>query len=289
MPTFTNYDALNDFIFEDMKKQIKDYIDTTDYIDPENCVWEQHNEEIVDSLTDWTCFPSFEINFGFPQLAILINKLNDTSQLDGDDFNYTDAKLTNSVLSCIYNQNIFELDEYATALCEEKQIIMRRELDERYERLEAEERQRNAESIIEMVTAAHAFGGLRAIQQLVKAWLEEDMTDRRFSFIKENVEIACDRLGIEINFWKLSGEEIEKKKKEIEFIEKFKKTTMGIVEVILEKVDEKKQEMKEYDYMEVMKHLKMCWELIEEVRNKEQALKSKEIVNDLFKKMKCLM
>jgi hypothetical protein len=276
MPTFTNYDALNDFIFEDMKKQIKEYIDTTDYIDPENCVWEQHNEEIVDNLTDWTCFPSFEINFDFPQFAILINKLNDTEQLTTDDFNYTDAKLTNSVLSCIYNQNIFELDEYATALCEEKQIIMRREIEERNERLEAEYRERSGEQIRDIVTRAHARGGLRAIQQLLKDWCKEDMDDIRFSFIKENVEIACDRLGIEINFWRVN-------KKEQEFIENFKKTTMGVIEVMLEKIDEKKQNMKEYDYMEYMKHLKMAWELVEEVQSKERVLIVKEIVNDFWK------
>lgn len=291
MPTFTNYDALNDFIFEDMKKQIKDYIDTTDYIDPENCVWEQHNEEIVDSLTDWRCFPSFEINFGFPQIAILMNKMNDTSQLVGGEFEYTDALLTNLVLSCIYNENVGALDEYATALCEEKQIIMRRDADERWERLEIEERERNAESIIEMITTAHARGGVLEVTLLVSRWMDEEMTEARLDWIRENVEIACERVGIDWNenVVKIYQRENEEKKKEKEFIEKFKKTTMGIVEVILEKVDEKKQEMKEYDYMEVMKHLKMCWELIEEVRNKEQALKSKEIVNGIFKNMKVFM
>jgi len=268
-----------------MKKQIKDYIDNTDYIDPENCVWEQN--DVIDELTDWTCFPSFEINFGFPQFAILINKLNDNSQLVGGEFQYTDALLTDSVISCIYNENIFELDEYATALCEEKQIIMRREAEERNERLEAEYREREAEYIIDSVTRAHARGGLDAISERITGWLRgQETNEARRSFITENLEIACDRLGINFRFCVATEEEIEENIKEMEFIEKFKKTTMGIVEVILEKVDEKKQEMKEYEYMEVMKHLKMCWELIEEVKNKEEALKSKELINDLFKNVK---
>jgi len=215
MPTFTNYDALKDFIFEDMKKQIKDYIDNTDYIDPENCVWEQN--DVIDELTDWTCFPSFEINFGFPQFAILINKLNDNSQLVGGEFQYTDALLTDSVISCIYNENIFELDEYATALCEEKQIIMRREAEERNERLEAEYREREAEYIIDSVTRAHARGGLDAISERITGWLRgQETNEARRSFITENLEIACDRLGINFRFCVATEEEIEEKKKEIE-------------------------------------------------------------------------
>jgi hypothetical protein len=81
----------------------------------------------------------------------------------------------------------------------------------------------------------------------------------------------------------LKKKECEEKQKEKEFIENFKKTTMGVIEVMLEKIDEKKRDMKEYDYMELMKHLKMMWELIESVISKEQAIASKEVVNDFWK------
>jgi len=84
-------------------------------------------------------------------------------------------------------------------------------------------------------------------------------------------------------FERLNKEDWEERQKELEFVEKFKKTTIGVIEVMLEKIDEKKQDMKENDYLEIMYHLKKMWELVEEVKNKEQAIKSKEVVNDFWK------
>lgn len=285
MPTFTNYDALNDFIFEDMKKQIKDYIDNAEFEVPDDCVWSEIGDDIINELTEWTCYPSFEINFDFPQFAIVMNKLNDMERIVGGEFEYTDALLTNLVLGCIYNENVEALDEYATALCEEKQIILRREAEEEDERREAEYKERSGEQIREMITRAYAEGGIRFVAYMVSRWMEEEMDEERHKWIKENVEIACERVGIDWkeNVEKIYQREIEEKQKEKEFIENFKKTTMGVIEVMLEKIDEKKQNMKEYDYMEYMKHLKMAWEMVEEVKNKEEALKSKEIVNDFWK------
>ena len=67
------------------------------------------------------------------------------------------------------------------------------------------------------------------------------------------------------------------------FIEKFKTTSFELIERILTKIDENKTKIQDYEYMKIMEHLKLCNELIKEIRNIEQVNKSKKIVNTLLK------
>ena len=63
---------------------------------------------------------------------------------------------------------------------------------------------------------------------------------------------------------------------EQEFIIKIKKNCKRLVENMLEAADINKDNMREGFYIELMKHLKMTWDLIDNVNCKEEAIEAKE-------------
>ncbi len=74
--------------------------------------------------------------------------------------------------------------------------------------------------------------------------------------------------------------------KEQEFITETKKICKRIVENMLESADINKDNIREGFYIELMKNLKMTWDLIENVNCKEEAIRAKETTINFWDAMK---
>ena len=286
MPTLlTTYQQTEEHIIEGIKELIDEHEYDTDILTSNDTLEEivQHFIEEFEPYMNVDYISGVEdINFNAREMIKLMKTFNEMRLEYGNetfmDWDRLETEGTeyfiNNVIWTAYWNNQETIVDYLT----EKISLLRREAA-------VGEVEGIDDYIVDSITRAYHRGGWMAIMERIQFWMngEHENTEARLAFINQQVKIACDRLGVNFSFERVSKKEWEEKQKEKEFIENFKKTTMGVIEVMLEKIDEKKRDMKEYDYMELMKHLKMAWELVEVVQSKERVLIVKEIVNDFWK------
>jgi len=294
--TLTTYQQTEDHILTGIKELIDEHEYDTEYLTSNHTLEEMVEHfmnEFEEYISDDYISGVEDINFNAREMIKLMKNFNEMRlEYGSDTFIDWDRLETegtqhfiNNIIWTAYWINKGTIEDYLTEKIrrlrtEAEAAAAAAEEDANRERLDE-----LGDYIVESITRAYHRGGTPAIIQKIQFWMEGEHEDPegRIRFINTHAKRACDQLGINLVFERLNKEDWEERQKELEFVEKFKKTTIGVIEVMLEKIDEKKQDMKENDYLEIMKHLKDMWELVKEVKNKEQAIKSKEVVNDFWK------
>jgi hypothetical protein len=299
--TLTTYQQTEDHIITGIKELIDEHEYDTDILTSNDTLEDivQHfMNEFEEYISDDYISGVEDINFNAREMIKLMKNFNEMRlEYGSDTFIDWDRLETegtqhfiNNIIWTAYWINKGTIEDYLTEKIRELRTAAEVLLAARAEAAAEEDANRErldelGDYIVESITRAYHRGGTPAIIEKIQFWMEGEHEDPegRLNFINTHAKRACERLGINLVFERLNKKDWEKRQKELEFVEKFKKTTNGVIEVMLEKIDEKKQEMKENDYLEVMKQLKDMWELVERVRNKEDAIKSKEIVNLAWK------
>lgn len=292
----TTYQQTEDHIIEGIKELIDEHEYDTDILTSNDTLEDkvQHFMEEFESYISADYISGVEdINFNAREMIKLMKNFNEMRVYYGYetfmDWDKLETEGTehfiNNIIWTAYWNNQETIVDYLT----EKIRRLRTEAEAAAAAAEEDaNRERLAEvgnHIVESITRAYHRGGTQEIVHKIQFWMNGEHEDpqARIAFINKHVKIACDRLGVNFIIKELTKKEWEEKQKEREFVEKFKKTTIGVIEVMLEKIDERKQDMKENDYLEVMEHLKEMWELVEKVQDREDAIKSKEVVNGFWK------
>ena len=274
MTTLNNMTETLDFIVSEIKEIIDEHDYDINYIDT-NTVEDatDHFMEEFEEYFNYDYINGLDINFNMFEIIKLMKLLNEMrleygyeTFLDWDKLEEQGTEyLINHIIYFAYHNN--------------KEVIRN------YVREHVMEVRRTCpgteEYLIDTITRAYNRGGEHeAVVRLTTLIDEAEVNQHELIF--KSAKEAFHRLGKTLNIKKTTLEEYEEEQK---FVEKFKKTTMGVINVMLEKIDDKKQNIKEYDYMELLKHLKMAWELVEEVKSKERAFVVKDIVNEFWKKL----
>lgn len=275
MTTFNNITDTLDFIVSKIKDIIDEHEYDINYID-DNTLEDatDHFMEELEEYFNYDYIDGVDINFNMFEIIKLMKLLNEMRLEYGNETFLDWDKLEEQGIEYLINHIIY------FAYHDNKEVI------KNYVREQVMEVRRTAEReaedyLIDTITRAYHRGG-------------EDEATRRMFTLLERTEVlhhdiifgaakeAFHRLGKTLNIKKITLEEYEEEQK---FVEKFKKTTMGVINVMLERIDDKKQIIKEYEYMELLRHLKMAWELVEEVKSKERAVVVKDMVNTFWKKL----
>jgi hypothetical protein len=298
----TTYQQTEDHIMEGIKELIDEHEYDTEYLTSNHTLEEMVEhfiEEFESSYISVDYISGVEdINFNAREMIKLMKNFNELrleygsdTFMDWDrlDTEGTEYFINNVIWTAYWNNKDIIVDYLTEKIRELRTEVAAVAAEVEAAALDAIARAGGADAlgdyIVDSITRAYHRGGTPAVVEKIRFWMNQrsEHPQERLNFVITHTKRACNQLGININFKHLTKTELEEQQKELEFVKKFKKTTIGVIEVMLEKIDEKKQDMKENDYLEIMKHLKDMWELVKEVKSKEQAIKQKEVVNDFWK------